>query len=109
MPYATGHVTLAHSDDDDFLVEAFLHRRLPRQNPKEAAGGVPNERPRVVLFVQADNPIVARERAELADKMQQLGQHQELRGNQGDSAEAAKPVRGRWLSMLGLKDVDDES
>ena len=64
MPYATGHVTLAHGDGDDFLVEAFLHRRLPRQNPKEAAGGVPDERPRVVFLSRPDNPVVAGERAE---------------------------------------------
>ena len=51
---------------------------------------------------------IARERAEVADKMQIYGQAQEPRQQSGEQSDATKPVRGRWLSMLGLKDVEEK-
>jgi hypothetical protein len=52
---------------------------------------------------------IARERAELADKLQHYTQAVEPRPAANEAADNAKPVRGRWLSMLGLKDVDEKN
>lgn len=50
---------------------------------------------------------IARERAEIADKMQAFAPGQEPRTQGGNTSDASKPARGRWLSMLGLKEVDE--
>lgn len=52
---------------------------------------------------------IARERAEIADKMQLYSPGQEPRTQAGNTSDPSKPARGRWLSMLGLKDVDEKS
>lgn len=52
---------------------------------------------------------IARERAEIADKMQHYALGQEPRTQGGNISDASKPARGRWLSMLGLKEVDETS
>jgi chromosome segregation ATPase len=49
---------------------------------------------------------LARERAELAERLQQLEQRAESRGTANDAGES-KPNRGRWLTRLGLKDIDE--
>jgi chromosome segregation ATPase len=50
---------------------------------------------------------IARERAEIADKMQAFAPGQEPRTLAGNTSDPSKPARGRWLSMLGLKEVDE--
>lgn len=52
---------------------------------------------------------IGRERAEIADKMQLYALGQEPRTQGGNTSDPSKPVRGRWLSMLGLKEVDETS
>ena len=52
---------------------------------------------------------IARERAEIADKMQAFNPGQEPRTQAGNVSDTSKPARGRWLSMLGLKEVDESS
>jgi chromosome segregation ATPase len=51
---------------------------------------------------------IARERAEIADKLQYFSPAQEPRTQAGNASDPSKPARGRWLSMLGLKEVDDK-
>jgi len=51
---------------------------------------------------------LARERAELGEKLQQLEQRPELRSSSAEPAET-KPNRGRWLTRLGLKDIDEST
>lgn len=55
--------------------------------------------------ISLERAKLARERAELAERLQQLEQRIETRGSPNDSAEN-KPNRGRWLTRLGLKDVE---
>ena len=52
---------------------------------------------------------IARERVEIADKLQNFSPGQEPRTQAGNTSDPSKPVRGRWLSMLGLKEVDEQS
>lgn len=58
--------------------------------------------------ISLERAKLARERAELAERMQQLEQRTETRGAATDPAES-KPNRGRWLSRLGLKDIDENA
>lgn len=58
--------------------------------------------------ISLERAKLARERAELAERLQQLEQRTETRGSPSDSAEN-KPNRGRWLSRLGLKDIDENA
>jgi hypothetical protein len=52
---------------------------------------------------------IARERAELANRMQSYQATAQSRTSSNEPSDAGKPVRGRWLSRLGLKDVDENS
>ena len=54
---------------------------------------------------------IARDRAELDEKARSLAAEGSRQTDPArrDQPDPAKPVRGRWLSKLGLKDLDEES
>ena len=53
---------------------------------------------------------IARERVEIDEQMRVLGRNNtdNASAENGQSQEPDKPVRGRWLSRLGLKDLDED-
>jgi chromosome segregation ATPase len=51
---------------------------------------------------------LGRDRAEMADKLQQIGQAPNVRQSTSDLNDTGKAGRGRWLSRLGLKEVDEK-
>jgi DNA repair exonuclease SbcCD ATPase subunit len=56
------------------------------------------------IDISVERAKIARERAELEDKIRQYQADQERRD---DAADPNKPTRGRWLARLGLKDLDE--
>jgi chromosome segregation ATPase len=58
------------------------------------------------IEISIERAKIGRERAELAEKMQLYGQVPSGLTATGEPAEPVKPGRGRWLSMLGLKEDD---
>jgi chromosome segregation ATPase len=63
------------------------------------------------IEISVQRAKLARERAELDEKIRQLQLDQDSRpaGATGeDTVEMAKPARGKWLARLGLKDIDDQ-
>ncbi len=63
------------------------------------------------IEISVQRAKLARERAELDEKLRvlQLDQDSRPSGAAGeDTVEMAKPARGKWLARLGLKDLDDQ-
>jgi hypothetical protein len=60
------------------------------------------------IDISVERARVARLQVELDEKLRQLGQQQggETADGNGESDEKEKPVRGRWLSRLGLNDIE---
>ncbi len=59
------------------------------------------------IEISVQRAKLARERAEVDEKLRQLQIEQENHVPHEDSSEPGKPVRGRWLARLGLKDLDE--
>lgn len=62
------------------------------------------------IEISVQRAKLARERAELDEKLRQLQLDQDSRpaGTAGDeTVEMARPARGKWLARLGLKDLDE--
>jgi predicted nucleic acid-binding Zn-ribbon protein len=60
------------------------------------------------IEISVQRAKLARERAELDDRIRQFQIEQESRSyNTEEPAEPGKPTRGKWLARLGLKDLDD--
>ena len=60
------------------------------------------------IDISVQRAKLARERAELDEKLRQLQSQQESHAESDiPQNESGKPARGRWLARLGLKDLDD--
>jgi len=98
---AVGASAIAQLLDEDELIqhEREKLRQLEaemQQKLREAEVGISLERAKI-----------ARERSELDEKLQRL-QEQQLTSAEGDLAKGpGKPARGRWLTRLGLKDLEE--
>jgi hypothetical protein len=60
------------------------------------------------IDISVERAKIARERMELEEKLRLYQNEQATRPSDGASAVPEKPARGRWLSRLGLKDLNDE-
>jgi chromosome segregation ATPase len=60
------------------------------------------------MELSVERARLGRDRAEMADKMQQLGPTGNMRPGAPDPNDPGKAGRGRWLSRLGLKEVDEK-
>jgi hypothetical protein len=60
------------------------------------------------IDISVERAKIARERVELEEKMRMMAQREtrEKDGEKGGGQDRDKPVRGRWLSRLGLSDLD---
>jgi len=58
------------------------------------------------IDISLERAKLARERAEIEEKMRLYRDNDETAPN-GGSTEKSKPVRGRWLARLGLKDAEE--
>ena len=59
------------------------------------------------IDISVQRAKLARDRAEIDDKLRQFQMDQDTRGPTEDNTETGKPTRGRWLARLGLKDLDE--
>ena len=58
--------------------------------------------------ISIERAKIARERVEVEEKLRVIGKRQaneEIKA--GSPADSNKPVRGRWLAHLGIKDIED--
>lgn len=62
---------------------------------------------RAEIDVSVERAKIARERAEVDEKIRQFEVERDRRAESGDAADPSKPTRGRWLARLGLKDLDE--
>jgi len=60
------------------------------------------------MELSVERAKLGRDRAEIAERLQQVGQSQNMRPGAPDSNDPGKAGRGRWLSRLGLKEVDEK-
>jgi DNA repair exonuclease SbcCD ATPase subunit len=91
--------------------EILYHDEVIRQEREKLQQAQEEYRKRIgkaETDISLERAKLARERAELAERLQQLEQRTETRGSPNDSAEN-KPNRGRWLTRLGLKDIDESA
>ena len=60
------------------------------------------------IEISVERAKIARQRVELEEKMRQQAQNQsdETSKNKNEPDGQEKPIRGRWLSRLGLNDID---
>jgi chromosome segregation ATPase len=59
------------------------------------------------IEISVQRAKLARDRAELEDKVRQYQHEQDNRSYSEDTSETSKPTRGKWLARLGLKDLDE--
>jgi len=62
------------------------------------------------IDISVERAKLARERAELDEKLRQIQSEQDNQPQQGDAPAdpGGKPARGRWLARLGLKDLEEK-
>jgi chromosome segregation ATPase len=60
------------------------------------------------IDISMERAKIARERMELEEKIRNYQHERPDESTDAASEKAGKPVRGRWLSRLGLKDLNDE-
>jgi chromosome segregation ATPase len=60
------------------------------------------------MELSVERARLGRDRAEMADKLQQMGPTANMRPSAPDPNDPGKAGRGRWLSRLGLKEVDEK-
>jgi chromosome segregation ATPase len=60
------------------------------------------------IEISVQRAKLARDRAELDEKVRQYQLDQDNRSYSEDASETSKPTRGKWLARLGLKDLDEQ-
>jgi chromosome segregation ATPase len=60
------------------------------------------------IEISVQRAKLARDRAELEEKVRQYQLDQDNRSYSEDNSEPTKPTRGKWLARLGLKDLDEQ-
>jgi chromosome segregation ATPase len=60
------------------------------------------------IEISVQRAKLARDRAELEEKVRQYQLDQDNRSYSEDTTETSKPTRGKWLARLGLKDLDEQ-
>jgi chromosome segregation ATPase len=61
------------------------------------------------ISISVERAKIARQQAELEEKLRVFQREQQVRAQDGPPGEAGKPPRSRWLARLGLKDLDETS
>jgi chromosome segregation ATPase len=100
-PTAVGAAAVADLLDTDELV------RQEREKLAQVQAEWREKIGRAEIDISVERAKIARDRAELEDKMRQYQLDQVTRAQNDEPLDASKPVRGRWLARLGLKDLDD--
>jgi hypothetical protein len=88
-------------DTDELIREEREKLRLVQDEWREKIG-------KAEIDISVERAKIARERMELEEKLRVYQNEQATRPSDGTPAAPEKPARGRWLSRLGLKDLNDE-
>ncbi len=100
-PTAVGAAAVADLLDSDELV------RQERKKLAQVQAEWREKIGRAEIDISVERAKIARDRAELEDKMRQYQLDQVTRAQNDEPPDSAKPIRGRWLARLGLKDLDE--
>lgn len=97
---AVGAAAVADLLDRDELV------RQEREKLKQVQAEWRDKIGRAEIDISVERAKVARERAELEERIRQYQEQQDSRAQNGETDPGK--ARGRWLARLGLKDLDDK-
>lgn len=93
------------------IADILDHDELIKQERQKLQAAAAEWRERIgkaEIDISVERAKIARERAELEEKLRVLQREQEGRPKEGsEHAEPGKLPRGKWLARLGLKDLDD--
>jgi hypothetical protein len=89
-------------DRDDLVRQELERLRLVQAEWREKIGGAE-------LDISMERAKLARDKAELEEKMRLYQREQQSRADDEGLPDAGKRPRGRWLARLGLKDLDEKS
>jgi DNA repair exonuclease SbcCD ATPase subunit len=102
---AVGAAAIAEAFDQDELVRQERERLRQMQQECE------EKLRQAEIDISLERAKMARERAEIDEKMQILQRHKnemgDAPGDAGNHGHPGKPARGRWLTRLGLKEGDE--
>jgi hypothetical protein len=97
----TGDVELAEAFDRDELIRQERERlQQVRAEWREKIG-------QAEISISVERATIARERADLEEKMRVFQRQQQTRGPDDPPTQSGKPPRSRWLARLGLKELDE--
>lgn len=100
---AVGAAALGEMLDSD----AFIQEE--RENLKRMQQEWREKLRKAEIDISVERAKIARERAEIEEKLRALEERSSLADAEtGESGKSGKPVRGRWLARLGLKNLDEE-
>jgi chromosome segregation ATPase len=104
----SGSGTAAAATATAELLDSDETIRLEREKLREAQAEWREKIGKAEIDISVERAKIARERMELEEKLRLYQNEQAARPSDGTPAAPEKPARGRWLSRLGLKDLDDE-
>ena len=95
------------------LPKCSIRTRLSRKNARTSRDFKRNCRKSYAtpeIEISIERAKIARERVEIDEQMRVLGRDNtnDASAENGQSQGPDKPARGRWLSRLGLKDLDED-
>jgi len=100
-PMAVGAAAVVDLLDHDELIRQERDKLMQVQAEwREKIG-------RAEIDISVERAKIARDRAELEDKIRQYQMDQVTRAQNDEPSDPTRPVRGRWLARLGLKDLDE--
>jgi hypothetical protein len=100
---AVGAMALGEILDGDTIV------REERENLRRAQEEWREKLRQAEIVIAIDRAKLARERAQLDEKLHQLSGQMPNSAGEVDPTKPEKPARGRWLARLGLKEVDEKA
>lgn len=99
---AVGAAAVGAILDQDAIVQE------ERENLRRMQSETDEKLRKAEIEISIERAKLARDRAEIDEKVRALGGHEGKPDDPGDSGEkGGKAARGRWLSRLGLKDTED--
>jgi len=100
---AVGAAAVADLLDQDELV------RLEREKLQQAQAEWREKIGKAEIDISVERAKIARDRAELEEKIRSYQLDQEDRTKDSDLPAGGKTPRGRWLTRLGLKEIDEST
>ncbi|MCX7425379.1 MAG: hypothetical protein NTW96_07100 [Planctomycetia bacterium] len=98
---AVGASAFAETIDKDAVI------REERENLRRLQAELREKLRKAEIDISIERATIARERLDIDEKTRALGRHDAAKASPNAGQPPERPARGRWLSRLGLKDVDE--